>query len=303
MYAQNHLYGHLAILAGYCGVPAAGHLLGYLQHGWTPSRGINQCRTPRVPAFVWSERNAQHPQWTEEHRPVHAIGAPFLYLDAMMAYSADGERELPSPRPTCPYPSKTVAFPFHGIPRRGVVGSHGEYAEHLAEVEGPGVRVYLHLKEFRQERTRLEYERFGHSVHCNFRTDIPHSAHDPLLLLRQRELLLRTSRVVSNRFMTAIAYAAYLGCQIAIYGPFHTLSGSSPQSNLSIQSIEWPVVPESGLSAAESVAIGRRELGHEYMKSPNQLRSLLGWNKRKSVTLAGYLHKLHELRTDFRRDR
>ena len=56
--AENRFYGHVHLLAKYCGIEGSPWINGYLQHGWNATDGFGNYLGSKRSAnnFVWSKR-------------------------------------------------------------------------------------------------------------------------------------------------------------------------------------------------------------------------------------------------------
>ncbi|WFR83085.1 hypothetical protein [Arthrobacter sp. Y-9] len=267
---QNHFYGHSAVLAGFAGLTRPRHFQGLLQHGWTP---VTPIRThfadlagsaPAGNLFTWTHDSRG---WTEEESfretGFHStpIGAPALYLADMV--EKNGER----PTPTL----DTVVFPFHGTRLVAVEGDQAAYAREIYEKEGPAL-VCMHIDDLQRPDVVAAWRDAGH------RLTTAGERRDPDFLARVLWLIMNAKKVVSNRLATALVYAAAVGTPIEIYGPHFQIAGIQEESSEEYLRKLWPEFydPNTDLAALKSLA--RAELGADAMRSPDELRDLLGWN-------------------------
>ncbi|MGY1845035.1 hypothetical protein [Modestobacter sp. SYSU DS0875] len=274
MESQNHYYGHSSALAAYCGLPRPRHIAGLVQHGWAsvspvgthfrdfPSLSTAGGRgwpTGRRRLFVWSHQSrAWSPDGQVETVP---IGAPWLYLTAV----ADAGERPPQRRPE----DRTVIMPVHGIETQRIRGDHAEVARHWAEVEGPAT-VCLYAADARDPEILTAYRGAGH------RCVVLGSRMDPAFLGRLWTMLARADRVVSNRLSTPVLYAAQLGRDVAVYGdPLH-LDGEDTSAYDRVRKL-WPELHGQHLEAGVVRPLAADELGAAHLRSPQELRAVLGW--------------------------
>lgn len=267
MEAQNHYYGHSGAFARYVDLRRPRHIRGLVQHGWTaaspldthfrdfPQIGAPGGRQDRS-LFVWSHASRAWDPATAARRSV-PIGAPWAYLVA----SAD-------PPGT---PSGTVILPVHGIPTQRLHGDHATVAREWARTEGPATVCLYHV-EAADERIVGAYAEAGHRcVTLGARTD-------PAFLSRLYRLLTGASRVVSNRLSTPVVYAAALGIDVGVHGDAMRLDGEALDPAERLRAV-WPEFFDAEASVADRQSVARAEIGSAYVREPDELRRLLGWDR------------------------
>ena len=259
MIRGNEFYGHRAILAEYAGLTRPTPIRGMVQHGWSLATGLpdRRRRVERLPAFVWSERNVRRCA-DADHRNVTKIGAPFLYL-----------RELADVPPSPAAPS-TILYPYHTSEWDPLEGSHNNVIEAVKEREEGPVTACLYWLEFENTEIRRTYEDAGFRVICHGRRD------DPGFLRRQFDELARHSRVITNRTCTALFYGGAMGREIDVYGEVFAWVGGT-QAAIDAQEQAFPDLVRGDLSNDDMLALSEQELGFDGLRSPDELRDLLGW--------------------------
>ncbi|MFJ3956453.1 hypothetical protein [Arthrobacter sp. NPDC090010] len=272
---QNHFYGHSAVLAGYAGLDRPRHFQGLLQHGWTP---VTPIRThfadlagsaPAGNLFTWTHDSRG---WTEEQSQQETgfsstpIGSPALYLAEMI--ERNGER----PEPTL----GTVVFPFHGTRLVAVEGDQAAYAREIFEKEGPSL-VCMHADDLQRPDVVAAWKDAGHQL------TTAGERRDPDFLAKVLWLIMNSRKVVSNRLATALVYAAAVGTPIEIYGPHFQIAGIQEESSEEYLRKLWPEFYDPEVTPEALQALARAELGAASMRSPEELRDVLGWNGRGFV--------------------
>lgn len=263
MESQNHFYGHSAALARYSGYDRARHIHGLVQHGWTVQSPVSthfrdfpelgrSASAPRL--LVWTHDSRA---WTpDEGEHTVPIGAPFLYRVA--------NRSLAEPS------RGTLFVPVHGIETQALDGDHRAAARDLLDREGPST-VCVYWADLRREGLLEAYTAAGHRcVTLGQRTA-------PEFLDRLVTLLLTHRRVVSNRLTTPVLYAAWLGRDVAVYGDPMQLEGERSES-VDAVARRWPEFYGTR-SSPDVRAIAAEELGEKWLRQPQELRRLLGWDK------------------------
>ena len=260
--AENRFYGHLYVLAQYCGFEGQPWLNGYLQHGWNATDGFgNYLGGKRVSnKFVWSKRCESEIK-AKGKSNVFTIGAPWLYLDDIY------------PQLTKKSQSGTIAYPSHSSTWSKMGDTNKEYAQFLKDKYGE-VMVVLHRYDFANPDIRKSYESMGHSITSHGVGTPWEKGFNPLFLKNQRDLLSEFSRIVSNSMSTAILYATSLGLTPEIGGPISYTDTDDKASQTGDGSINWN---EKIMQPKNSQELWKSELGLDCKKTPQELREILGW--------------------------
>ncbi len=262
--AENRFYGHLHLLAQYCGFEGQPWLNGYLQHGWNATDGFgNYLGGKRVSnKYVWSKR-CENLILNKGKKNVFAIGAPWIYLEDVY------------PQITKQNQSGTIAYPAHSSSWSKMGDTSNEYANFLKDKYGE-VMVVLHRYDFSNTETRKIYESSGHSVTTHGVGTPWEKGFDPLFLKNIRDLVSGFSTVVSNSMSTAILYATSLGLKPEIGGPIsYSITDSDDKaSQVGDGSVDWNA---KIMEPENQINLWKSELGLDCKKSPNELREILGW--------------------------
>ena len=278
MDTQNHFYGHTAALAAYAGLPRPRHVAGLIQHGWTtvPPIPVNFGDFPGVERggrrklFVWSHGSrAWDP--AQSPRQSFALGAPWAYLVSTEA----ARRQLAGSQGT-----GTLIMPLHSTRIVEVRGDQGSLAQEYLRTEGPST-VCLHAEDIHKPDIVGSWLDAGHRVV----TAGPR--HDPDFLSRILALVLASERVVANRLMTPVLYAASLGRDVGVYGDPLSISGAEIHGQDAIRSL-WPELHGPFLDREVTTDLARTELGFQHVLEPDELRSTLGWTGRSAGPAVQY---------------
>jgi hypothetical protein len=270
--AENRFYGHLHLLAQYCGFEGQPWLNGYLQHGWNATDGFgNYLGGKRIASkYVWSKRCELEIR-NKGRDNVFAIGAPWLYLDDVY------------PQQLTKTQSGTIAYPSHSSSWSKLGDTSKDYASFLKDKYG-SVTVVLHRYDFAEQGIRKNYEALGHSVATHGIGTPWEKGFDPLFLKNQRDLIAKFSKVVSNSMSTAVLYATSLGLTPEIGGPI-SYDDKYHHDNVSQKgdgSVNWNA---KIMESQNQQNLWKTELGLDCKKSPQDLRKILGWipQPKKSV--------------------
>lgn len=269
---QNHYYGHSAALAQHAGLRSVRHIHGLVQHGWT----VRSPSLVHFSDFARLPRGARRLVWSHDARgwdpstdpfATTPIGSPLLYLSALTAH-----------RPVEPL-GAVVAFPVHDT--RLVKLQHDEavLARELAEREGPAI-VCLHPEDLDRPEKRRVWVEHGHRVVS------AGERRDPEFLGRILHLVRGATRVVSNQLSTAVVYAAAEGTPTAILGADIAIGALGTEVATRTREL-WPEFHEEA-SVAERQEAALAELGASSLRSPAELRELLGWDRRRPGPFLSY---------------
>lgn len=264
---QNHYYGHSAVLAAYVGLKHPRHIRGLLQHGWT-------VRSPILSQFgdfanvgrgnkkvVWSH-SARGWDPADGTKGSVAVGAPWFYLDRMTEGTEWASIERRGP----------VVFPLHGTRLLEIEGDHAAFAKEVADRDGPAT-VCLHSEDLKSEVVLRAWSDAGHELVC------AGERRDPLFLLRIHRLVRSATKVISNRLSTSVMYAAASGVAISMYGPDYALGAPARDPGGRIRAI-WPEFYDESTDDLTLGDIARSELGAKDVRPPEELKQLLGWDRR-----------------------
>ena len=274
---QNHFYGHTAALAAYAGLPRPRHVAGLIQHGWTtvPPIPVNFGDFPdieidgRRKLFVWSHSSrAWDP--AKSPRQSFALGSPWAYL-----VSTEAVRKLSGSQGI-----GTLIVPLHSTRIVEVQGDQGSLAQEYLCAEGPAT-VCLHAEDIDKPEIVRSWMDAGHRVVT------AGSRHDPDFLSRILALVLASQRIVANRLMTPVLYAASLGRDVAVYGDPLSISGAEIHGQDAIRAL-WPELHGPLLDRALTTDLARAELGFSHVLDPVELRSTLGWSVRSAGPAVQY---------------
>ena len=270
--AENRFWGHIQLLAKYCGLDDQPWLNGYLQHGWNATDGFgNYLGSKRFAnKYVWSKRCEDLIKKSGK-KNVFAIGAPWIYLEDVYPQQIKQNH------------SGTIAYPAHSSSWSKMGDTNKEYANFLKDKYGE-IMVVLHRYDFANGETRKCFESIGHSITTHGVGTPWEKDFDPLFLKKQRDLVSGFSTVVSNSMSTAVLYATSLGLKPEIGGPisYSITNIDDKASQVGDGSINWNakiMEPENQMN------LWKTELGLACKRSPQELREILGWdpNPKKNV--------------------
>ena len=296
----SHTYGANAIAQRYCGLSTRARLVpGYWMHGWIPEYhnidpllvALHKRKAPghhadflrqieeerdTVPQFVSRPDQAEYLR-AQGYQKVTAIGLPITYLTA---------------RHVSRVPGALLVLPPHGHKSHGPGDPLADrYAEAIADLKPRFSRIVVGLTEddFVKEEWATAFNRHGVEV------VITAQQSDRGTIMRLARILSAFEYVTSNGFGSQLAYAAYCGAKVSIYGPYANFSRERMASidvlrarpelvdrAVALCSEEalrrhYPFLFVDPDRAVEQSDWGAREVGEPSRMSPGGLTELFGW--------------------------
>jgi hypothetical protein len=270
LHTSNHYYGHDFILSWAASLRQPKPVFGYVQHGWKPEQAIHLSGRPipKAPVYVWSTANVEPTKRAMPHRDVLPIGAPFLYLHAMLrpALEIEPQRNL-------------LLYPCHGLAGDPLpLEVHRSLVDQVLSLsERPNsVTVNLHPHEAVIPAVREIFSVLpGVRFESNWLAEPFTLRWDPTIYVRQILNILRHERVMSNCLTTALFYAAFLGRESVLLN--HPSRRSRPTEGRGGALHRELEGASDGVPLA---TIAAYELGEEHLLTPADLREAMGWNSR-----------------------
>lgn len=298
----SHSYGAHVIARRYCGIDGGGPIVpGYWMHGWLPAYHHVH------PAFIaLHKKEGQHegydfeaqiredkayvPQWVGRpdqvaflrlhgYRHVEAIGLPIVYL----------------PRPQVRrVPGSLLVLPPHGHRSHGPGDRLAEvYADAIADLQGRFEHVWVGITaDDLAHREWVEpFRRRGIGVMTT--TD----QGDPMTLARLQRMLCTFEFVTTNGFGSQIAFAAYCGARVSVYGPFAEVPPDRIKATYPVKMFpalldqaryllseaalrsHYPFLFVEPDQAIERRDWGAHEVGEPWRLTPERLSDVFGWNR------------------------
>lgn len=286
MHPSNDYYGQEMILSWAASIHRPRRTFGYIQHGWKPESAFpaSMRLVPRAPLFVWSEANRRATAAAHRGHRVEAIGAPFLYLHALLAPALDREptRDL-------------LVYPCHQLRSAPLAREvHTSLTGQVQALDPTSITVNLHPYEFDDGETPGLYQADlpGATVTTNWLRPPYVVSDDPTILVRQILQILDHRRVVSNCLTTALLYAAHLGRDARLLR--HPARRQPPTEGRGRELHERLERATDGAALAEIVGA---ELGAEHLRTPDDLRAVMGWDSRARTLAASLLRRVADART------
>ena len=267
---ENRLYGHMSILAKYCGLAEPVWLNGYLQHGWNGCDGFSNYAGHRRLSnkYIWSQR-ALDDLLTRGGRNSTVIGSPWLYnlkLKNKLQLSLKAKS------------NKIIAYPLHSQPWAPKNYLHSEYANYLKENYGE-ITISLHWSEYSNFEILNTYKSLGHNP-ITYGIGTPWiKGFDVRFLDHQLTQLENHGKIVTNAMQTSVLYALSLGLNVEFGGP------ASWQKKVD----EFGTYGQYGQDYWKEKVLNdpektwKMELGLNELQEPKSLKESLGWNESMKI--------------------
>ena len=267
---ENRLYGHISILANYCGLTEPLWLNGYLQHGWNGCDGFSNYVGHRrlSDKYIWSQR-ALNDLLSRGGRNSTVIGSPWLYnLKLKNKLQLDSK----------PKSNKIIAYPLHSQPWAPKNYLHSEYANYLKENYGE-ITISLHWSEYSNFEIINTYKSLGHYP-ITYGVGTPWiKGFDVKFLDHQLTQLENHGKIVTNAMQTSVLYALSLGLNVEFGGP------ASWKKKVD----EFGTYGKYGQDYWKEKVLNdpaqtwKIELGLNDLQEPESLRKLLGWDRTTKI--------------------
>jgi hypothetical protein len=296
----SHTYGAHDIAAAYCDLQTETAVPGYWMHGWIPEYhsvhpvfvALHKRRDSESDA-AFQRRIAVEAETTPQfvsrqdqadflavngYKHVWPIGLPITYL----------------PKPAVPRVSSTLlVLPPHGQKSHGPGDPIAKaYAELVADLRVEFERVVVGLTEddFVKNEWAWAFERVGIEIVMTAQQS------DPNTLARLTALLSAFEFVTTNGFGSQIAYAAYCGAKVSVFGPYANFSADRMAT---IDAIKvFPELLETAVALCSEEALrkqypflfvrpdraeelrewGAQQIGESHRASPRTLREFFQWD-------------------------
>jgi hypothetical protein len=266
VFADNHYYGHDRALHRYAGLERPLPIPGRLLHGWTPEAGFAPAQlATRFPFLVWNRSNLDGCR-ERGARSVEAIGSPFLY-------HLHG-RTLPPPTSD----RRLLYVPFHSAEQARVQGAT-PMRERLDFLRAQGfsrITICAYWHDFAQPEVRAAIEAEGCPVVSNGHRDTT-----PDFLDRIVANLTDHDLVATDRLSTLSIYALAAGRPAFVFGKTPGISpGPDPDGSrwAALQRDRFPELLWDNFDGTCHRDTAHRELGAEFLLSPEAMRDRFDWN-------------------------
>lgn len=268
MFIDNHYYGHDRALRKYAGVRPALPIPGRLLHGWTPESGFglpDRRLVPWFPYLVWNRSNVEACR-RRGARAVEAIGSPFLYhLQGKTLAPATSDQRV-------------LYAPFHSA-EQARVQEATPLRDRLSFLRAQGfsrITICAYWHDFAKPEVRAAIEAEGCPVVSNGHRDTT-----PDFLDRIVTNLTDHDIVASERLSTLSMYALAAGRPAFVFGKTPGISpGPDPDGSrwAAMQRERFPELLWENFDGTCHRDTALRELGAEFLLSPEALRRRFDWD-------------------------
>lgn len=272
---ESRFYGHVNILAEYCGLTNQPWINGYLQHGWTGTDGwgdyVGRRRVGHK--YVWSNR-VKDEIYSGGGKNATVVGSPWIYLLKQKKINFGNAVKSEG----------IIAYPLHSQPWAPKQDTNSEYAEYLRDTHGK-VTVCLHWTDYENQKSK--YENFGHQV-ITYGVGTPWLAGFDLgILSKQLAALQNHSKFVSNAFQTSVFYALSLGLDVEFGGPAGWVKQIDHRGTYGrLGQDHWQKL---ALDKNTRENFWKEELGLPQLLEPSQLKKILGWDSPASQKYISFI--------------
>lgn len=208
IYSTSNLYGAAAILKRHAKITPFIPTPAKFQHGWYLGAypgGVADLDS--IGVWCWSQRIAAELQQLSPDKPIHTIGATFLYLMQLLDMRPYAE--------TTPRQRGSIVFPCHSSRNIQVKCNHEQYAEMLSNLgdDFRPISVCVYESDLSTGYAEIFRQR-GFEIVTNGRR-----SRDPDFLTRFIKNTDGKRYALSNQMTSALLYASALGATSFLYGP------------------------------------------------------------------------------------
>ena len=251
---------------------------GEMQHGWSVYNGIGPNNPDLIEFFDKSKDttcgiNGIYQEAKNGLNNTIGIGAPFLYLLDIYKHT------------TKPKPKSLILFPLHSCESDNFIEIESVYEKYIEDINKikshfGTVAVSLYHNEFRNHYIVDLFNRQSISTVCMGERD-----NNPKFLENFIDIVKNFEYVSSESWSSAIFYSLAMKRKTFIYG--ESMWYSNDEHNVGKQNIKkienryrnkYPQILWENFDHKSHYKIGNEELGLNYKKSLQELRSLFGWN-------------------------
>lgn len=270
---ENTDYSNLYILNQYAGVKFGTPILGRLQHGWSPDElSTMYYQNNYVQSFVWSQK-AEECARGKGWRNVYAIGAPWLYLTAIL--EKDGWNSCPEESIELRSLEEIWVYGFHSTKRVESVDTElVEFIELAIKSKATRKQVLLSESDFRciQSYSSELLNQIDIVTLGKRRGNISSNSH----LFRLYHLLSNTQTIVTDHPTTLLLYGITLGCRLRWI--YNSSFDKGHEFALKNNDLELKDFMSDSLNDVELKKFAYDCLGQSSFKTPDEIRNLFSWH-------------------------
>ncbi len=287
MFVDNNWYGQRSTLAEYCKIKDH-YAFAAIQHGLlsrSQEKDLGKRRFSYIPYLCWNYRVKKKLK-KKGIKNVNIIGSPFLYLDKI--YKNKKKNNLQS---------GTIVFPSKSTYELNRDVNYVELIEKVSKKYPGPYTVSIYYADLKKDLSVFKEKKwkvvsFGKRSDKNF--------------LKKNYLeILKNKNVVCTSMNTVFFYSAYLKKNVKLLlnnKNSKIVLTSDRNQYLTQKSLEneYPGILSNKLSIKKLYEISCFELGKKYLKSPEEIKYLLGWNRYSTKLLSRlisyYMDFIHYLK-------
>lgn len=272
--SENEVYGNLRIINEYASVPDRTRLMGRIQHGWVSGKNSRTSINNNIlDSFVWCS-TAENACKKNGFNNVIAIGAPWLYLLENLKKRGFGQH-LAS-RGT----DELWIFGAHSVTLSKKIDQSRLYEFLDAAQNSPctNKRVLLFYTDYYSLSER-DFEKYADLVIITALGSRLKSSSADAHLFSMFYILLQSELLILDVPTTALLYGFSLGCRIKWFknvSYYESLQSAIARSDAPILEL---LEKGEHFTREEAFEFALKELGHESIKTPQEIRSLFGWGE------------------------
>ena len=300
MMLDNNWYGHRSILASFCKTKDKSSF-SIIQHGWSAyyndgNFGYKKKLSP--PSICWSD-TIKEKCIEKGVKNIHSIGAPFLYLSKILKTSKndlDNQNE-----------KGTIYFPSHNT--TSIIDTkteHEKIRDEIEKISEAPFAVCFYYADLTEQNIKIYRDNNWRIVCCGNRSDVK-------MLYKVYLELSKHKKVIVSEISSIIFYAMYLKKKIKLLKKvgekFISVRSAEMQKNFHTGTTKkyrddynkgttlsekyennltnnFPSIINGFLDEEVGYEIAKKELGHNSLKSPEELKKILGWSSYLKIFLS-----------------
>ena len=279
---DNLYYGHYYIFKNYTNAILPYKINGELQHGWSNDHGIafnpdKNIEHKNLRFYLWNKNNLNK-SLNYGYKNIELIGAPFIYLPNLYNHKKE-------------FLSKSLLiFPLHSdeFDYFDIDTGYNALVKNIKKIRSffSLITVSLVWKDYNNKNLVNLFLKEGFKVVTMGRRD-----NNPNFLPNFIKIVHKHEYVCSDTFSSAVFYSLFMRKKVFIYGG--TMSKYIEQKKWGGRNFYdhdkysnlYPELLWENFDDKSHHAIGEKELGWDYKKSPKEICEIFGWRYRSIINL------------------
>ena len=300
MFIDNNWWGHKYILAKYCNVDPK-PIFGSIQHGvysleeeknWRLGRSFQ-----KIPFFCFSNFFYKKCK-KEKEKNVKAIGSPFLYLDKIYTKKHKANGTLVFPAHSGFY-KKKIGF-IYKYYKNQISFDHDNFINNVEKYNTPPYTVSIIQDDYQQ--ISKYYKR------KNWKIFTAGNRNNKLFLINIYKIISKHKYAVFCEFTSALYYCMYLGLKVRMAVKsassknikfFNNKTSVIEKEIFKSYKKKYPEILSGRLNINLAKNIAKDRMGYNFIKSPDELKNILGWNSTIKIFLAKIISIMYKLKYRF----